>query len=36
MAERHRGEAYFMACMAGGRMVLFRVSRWGLVRDALK
>ena len=27
---------YFMACMADTRVVLFRVSRWGLVRDALK
>jgi hypothetical protein len=27
---------YFMACMADKRVVLFRVSRWGLVRDALK
>ncbi|CAE6743175.1 hypothetical protein NSPZN2_160007 [Nitrospira defluvii] len=26
----------FLACMAGGGMVLFAVSRWGLVRDALK
>ena len=25
-----------MACMAVGRVVLFAVSHWGLVRDALK
>ena len=26
----------FVTCMGGGPMVLFAVSRWGLVRDALK
>ena len=31
----HAADA-FMACMVGGPMVLSRVSRWGLVRDALK
>lgn len=31
-----RRNIYFMACMAIGPVVLFAVSRWGLVRDALK
>ncbi len=26
----------FVTCMGVGAMVLFAVSRWGLVRDALK
>lgn len=34
-AATHTTDA-FMACMVGGPMVLSRVSRWGLVRDALK
>ncbi len=36
MGSKVRMTRYLMACMVRGPMVLFPVSRWGLVRDSLK